>query len=303
MTRILLCLLFVAMLGSADAQQFARSAVCVPENSKATTIATVVSDPEAWMGKCVSVDGLYLNERVYADLDGIYGLNANFIGGFIDGMQPLAGAWRGSFIGRVSDCAVWEEVLLNGQLRGPGINLHGRTLGCLAPEGPMLMFMTASGLEPSGLRRRVVGAKGGNLLPAPAEWPHRHELDARAEAFAQAMASADASTLGALLDNGYRAELLLSDAKTAFAGMKQSGARDRVLLMQRTTEPDRMAGEACWCLTRDCSKLWPIDARDADNQPGRPYACLRMEGLLIDGAWRYHLDASHDVAGLAEPKR
>ena len=62
------------------------------------------------------------------------------------------------------------------------------------------------------------------------------------------------------------------------------------------------AGEACYCLKASCEKLWPIDGRDGDNQKGRPYACLRINGANVDGAWRYRLDASHDVAGLVEPK-
>ncbi len=86
-------------------------------------------------GQCVAVDGLYVNERVYADVDAIYGVNGISSVGSSMGMQPLPGAWRGSFVGRVTDCAVAEETLLNGQLRAPGINLHGRTLGCIGPRG------------------------------------------------------------------------------------------------------------------------------------------------------------------------
>ncbi len=274
-----------------------------PSNAEMATVAAIAADPKAWMGKCVSVDGLYANERVYADVDGIYGLNGNFVGGFIDGMKPLAGAWRGSFVGRVSDCKAAEEVLLNGQLRAPGISLHGRTLGCLEPKGPLLMFMSGNGLAPSDLKRRVQGAKGGNLAVAPTDWAHRAALEERADAFEQGMRAGDVAGLGKLLGNGYRAELLLTDRETAFAGMTTPGQRSRVLLMERSADPVRMAGEACWCVAYKCAQLWPIDARDADNQPGRPYACLRMEGLLLDGKWRYHLDASHDVAGLDEPKR
>lgn len=298
-----LCLSILALAGRAEAQDIARAAVCLPENSQATTIAAIVADPRAWNAKCVSVDGLYANERVYADVDAIYGLNDHYVGGFIDGMNPLPGAWRGSFIGRVTDCAAAEATLLNAQLRAPGINVNGRTLGCLEPKGPMLMFMTGTGLKASGIKRRLPGGKGGDLVAAPADWQHRAALDEKAQAFAQAMASADAAALGKVLGNGYRAGMLLSDADTAFAALKTPAERAHVTLMARNAAPDRMAGETCWCTVRDCSKLWPIDSRDADNQPGRPYACLRTEGILLDGKWRYHLDASHDVAGLDEPKR
>lgn len=304
MTRFALALCFslLAVLGHAEAQNVPRSAVCTPENATATTIAKVAADPAAWMGRCVAVDGLYVNERIYADADAIYGVNANFLGGFIDGMQPLSGAWRGSFVGRVTDCAVAEATLLNGQLRGPGINQNGRTLGCLVPKGPMLMFMTGSDLKASGLKRRLPGAKGGDLTAASEDWAHYKPMMEIAAAFAAAMRSDSDAALGKLLGNGYRATELRSGADTAFAGLKQSKAPQVKLFRYADPLPGLAAGEACYCLKADCEKRWPIDGRDADNQPGRPYACLRINGALVNGTWNFRLDPSHDMAGLVEPK-
>lgn len=299
---ISLCLALVAVFGHAEAQNVQRYAVCTSENATAATIGKVAADPAAWLGQCIAVDGLYVNERVYADVDAIYGVNANYLGGFIDGMQPLAGAWRGSFVGRVSDCAVAEATLLNGQLRGPGINQNGRTLGCLVPKGPMLMFMTGSGLKASGLQRRLPGAKGGDLTAASDDWAHVRPMMDIAANFAAAMRSDSDVALGKLLGNGYRAMELRSGADTAFAGLKS----DRLKQLKLFRYPDPLdgvvAGEACYCLKPNCDRLWPIAGRDADNQPGRPYACLRINGALIAGKWSYRLDPSHDVAGLVEPK-
>jgi hypothetical protein len=308
MTRFALAICFslfapvFAAFGHAEAQNVSRSAVCTPENATATTIAKVASDPAAWMGRCVAVDGLYVNERIYADADAIYGVNANFLGGFIDGMQPLSGAWRGSFVGRVTDCAVAEATLLNGQLRGPGINQNGRTLGCLVPKGPMLMFMTGSDIKPSGLKRRLPGAKGGDLKAASEDWAHYKPMMEIAANFAAAMLSDSDAALGKLLSNGYRATELRSGADTAFAKLKQSKTPQVKLFRYADPLPGVAAGEACYCLKADCEKRWPIDGRDADNQPGRPYACLRINGALVTGTWNFRLDPSHDMAGLVEPK-
>lgn len=288
--------------GPADAQNVPRSAVCTPENSEATTITRVAGDPAAWMGKCVAVDGLYVNERIYTDADAIYGVTQNHLGGFIDGMQPLPGAWRGSFVGRVTDCAVAEATLLNGQLRGPGINQNGRTLGCLEPRGPMLMFMTASGLEASGLKRRLPGGKGGDLTRAAENWPHYASMTDIAAKFIDALRADSGAALSELMGNGYRATELRAATDTAFAGLKQSRAPQMQLFRYPEVQEGLASGEACYCLKASCEKLWPIDGRDADNQKGRPYACLKINGALVDGAWRYRLDASHDVAGLVEPK-
>lgn len=298
-----LALSFAALAGHAEAQNVPRSAVCTPDNAVATSIAKIAADPAAWMGQCVAVDGLYVNERVYADADAIYGVNANFVGGFIDGMQPLPGAWRGSFIGRVTDCAVAEATLLNGQLRGPGINQNGRTLGCLTPRGPMLMFMTGSDLKASGLKRRLPGGKGGDLTKPASSWTHYAPMMDIATKFVEALRDDSDAPLGKLMGNGYRASELRAATDTAFAGLKQSRTAPQMQLFNYPeTQAGVAAGEACYCLKASCEKLWPIDGRDADNHKARPYACLRINGANVDGAWRYRLDASHDVAGLVEPK-
>jgi hypothetical protein len=306
MTRLalVLCLSLVAVFGRAEAQNVPRSAVCTPENATATTIANVAADPSAWMGQCVAVDGLYVNERVYADADAIYGLNPNFVGGFIDGMQPLPGAWRGSFIGRVTDCKVAEATLLNGQLRGPGINQNGRTLGCLEPKGPMLMFMTASELKASGLKRRLPGAKGGDLTVAGSDWEHFRPMSDIASRFLDALRSDGDDSLARLLGNGYRAMELRTGADTAFVSLRQSqsAATQTKLFRYADRQEGIVAGEACYCLKASCDRAWPIAGRDADNHASRPYACVRIQGALVEGAWRYRLDTSNDVAGLDEPK-
>lgn len=273
------------------------------DNSEAASLAAIAADPAAWMGKCVKVEGLYSNERIYADGDAIYGLNTHVIGGFIDGTAPMAGAWRGTFTGRVADCAVTEEIQLNAQLRAPGISLNGRTLGCVAPEGPYLMFMTGSQLTPSGLKRRLSGAKGGNLTRATAAWDHYRSVAALATAFERAMQSDDADALTRQLGNAYVAQRLHEGDGSALTALKTPAKREfEIFIDARVTGADAYAAEACWGLTKDAARRWPIDSRDADNQGSRPYACLRVEGWRDAGKmWRVRLDASRDVSGLEEP--
>jgi hypothetical protein len=291
----------IAFWPDAGAQNVSRSAVCTADNSAKADIAAIASAPAAWIGRCVVVDGLYSDERVYRDVDAIYGVSSASVGGYIDGLGQLPGAWRGSFVGRVSDCAEAEETLLASQLRAPGISLHGRVLGCAKPDGPFLMFMSTTGeFGPSGLRRRMPGGKGGDLQPATQDWAHLQAATQRAEAFAAAMRSGDAAQLGAVLNDAYRAQLLLGSDDSALSMLRGGGGLPTVFV-DRDTGADSVAAEACWCRQRACDRLWPIDSRDADNRPERAYACLRVEGVLRDGQWRYRSDASHDVAGLQEP--
>lgn len=298
-----LAVLLSPLAGEAGAQNFARSAVCMADNSEAVSLLAIAADPAAWMGRCVKVEGLYSNERVYADADAIYGINDHAIGGFIDGTAPMPGAWRGVFTGRVADCAVTEEIQVNAQLRAPGISLNGRTLGCVAPRGPYLMFMTGSQLTPSGLKRRLPGAKGGNLVRATETWEHYADVLGLAQQFEQAMQSDTPEMLAGQLGNAYVAGRLHAGDGSALAALKTSAKRPFDVFMDtRETAADRYAAEACWALKKGAEKRWPVDSRDADNQGSRPYACLRVEGRReTGGVWRVRLDASRDVGGLEEP--
>ncbi len=301
-------LIIVLALGLASATHAQPPAgaprVCAPTNSEKATVAAIAADPAAWMGKCVSVEAIYSGERLNVDADAIYGLNSNSIGGYVDGKGDVGGAWTGTFTGRVADCAVAEEDLLTGLLRSPGISLHGRTLGCLEPKGPFLVFMTHAGMKPAGIKRRLPGAKGGDLTLAEPEGLIAEFAADLAIQFEAAMRRGDAADLTDIIGNAYQAEQLLTRESTAFAGLKRGAVKELRILGYRSSSRDHEAAEACWCLKSDCTKLWPIHGRDADNQPTRPYACIRVDVIPFPdrkGSWHWRIDASDDVYGLEEP--
>ncbi len=275
--------------------------VCAPTNAEKATVAAIAADPAAWIGKCVSVEAIYAGEQLHADADAIYGVNGNSIGGYVDGRGDVGGAWRGTFTGRVADCATAEEDLLTGLLRSPGISLHGRTLGCPEPKGPFLVFMSQGELKPAGIKRRLPGARGGDLVVADAAWGHANPMSVLARQFGAAMQAGDAGALKAMLPNAYMAEQLLVRDDMALAQLRSKAERDFRLFSYPAVSGDAAAGEACWCLKADCTKLWPIHGRDADNQVDRPYACIRIDGRREGDGWRYRVDASQDVYGLDEP--
>ena len=274
--------------------------VCAPTNSEKATVAAIAADPAAWAGKCVSVDAIYAGEQLHADADAIYGVNANSIGGYVDGRGDVGGAWRGTFTGRVADCAQAEEDLLTGLLRSPGISLHGRTLGCPEPKGPFLVFMSQGELKPAGIKRRLPGAKGGDLVAAPADWPHREAVSSRKLAFISALQARSIPDLTRLLGNAHLAERLVAGDIEVF-GSANSMRTWIAILVDKDVTGDRMAAESCWQFANDALEVWPIHSRDADNQPSRPYACLRFEGWREGDGWRYRVDASEDLYGLDEP--
>src|SRR5690349_10600031 len=156
----LLLALSLCSVGGAAAQGAANPRnVCSPANGQKASIADIAADPKAWMGKCVSVKGIYSSERVYADADAIYGITNASIGGYVDGRGSMDGFWSGEFAGRVTDCKEAQADLDTGLLRSPGISLDGRVLGCVKAEGPFLVFLSPRDLAPTMLTRRLPGAK------------------------------------------------------------------------------------------------------------------------------------------------
>ena len=311
MTRLAALLLVIVAVGAGTlavthAQPPAGAPrVCAPTNSEKATVAAIASSPAAWIGKCVSVEAIYAGEQLHADADAIYGVNANSIGGYVDGRGDVGGAWRGTFTGRVADCAQAEEDLLTGLLRSPGISLHGRTLGCLEPKGPFLVFMSQGELKPAGIKRRLPGAKGGDLIVPPADWPHRDAVTNMTVEIIAAMEGRSVADLTRLLGNAYQAERIVAGDIAVFSkrSAQPSVARRTWIatFVDKDVTGDRMAAEACWTFEDELRNVWPIDSLDADNQPSRPYACLRFEGWRESGEWRYRVDASEDLYGLDEP--
>lgn len=288
-------------LGATHAQPPAGAPrVCAPTNSEKATVAAIAADPAAWIGKCVSVEAIYAGEQLHADADAIYGVNGNSIGGYVDGRGDVGGAWRGTFTGRVADCATAEEDLLTGLLRSPGISLHGRTLGCPEPKGPFLVFMSQGELKPAGIKRRLPGARGGDLVAVGETWPHLNAVTDVAYSFANAF---DTGWPDGLAVGTYEAQRLLGGNGSVFDKAKPLAERPFAVFMDGdSTVAETFVAEACFCLKADCTKLWPIDSRDADNQPTRPYACVRVTGReLVEDAVVFRNDASYDLYGLDEP--
>jgi hypothetical protein len=296
---------FVFAAGDASPQQPSRGArmVCAPTASEKTTVEAIAANPAAWIGKCVSVQAIYASERLYADEDAIYGLNAKSIGGYVDGQGDVLGYWRGTFTGRVSDCAQAENDLMTGLLRSPGISLHYRTLGCLEAKGTFLVFMSQGELKPAGLTRRLPGAKGADLSVAGRDWEHLRAAILLGQRVLAALRSPGASSLDELVTgNAYQAEQIMFGPETAITKLKTAHPGQSEVFRHASSSTDHVSAEICYCLTKDCTKRWPITRRDADNQADRPYACLRIDGEREDGLWSYTVDASRDFNGLPEPR-
>jgi hypothetical protein len=278
-------------------------AQCEPRVAVQATVAAIAGDPEAWLGKCVTVPAIYNSERLYADEAAIYGDNANQIGGYVDGRGSLVGFWRGSFTGRVTDCAKAQGDVDSGLLRSPGILIDNtRQAGCPRPEGVFLLFMSQGELTPAALVRRVA-PRTGNLVSPRSDWDHVDTVRLAGERFLAALRSGNRAALMGAAGGDYAVEQLLTD-DTAFAALRAtSGVLQSQILQSTAVAEPRFEGQVCWCLSSDCSRRWPVATRDADNQKGRPYACLRVGGPTGGDPGTRMTFAEVTYEGLPEPPR
>lgn len=122
---------------------------CDPSRATAARVSDVAGDPKAWLGKCVTVKGVYSDERLYASAADAKAKKTS-IGGYVNLSVYAEGIWSGEFTGRVTDCEQQQNDLDTGLLRSPGISLMGRVLGCITPEGPFLLFMSQGKLTKAG---------------------------------------------------------------------------------------------------------------------------------------------------------
>ena len=278
--------------------------LCAPTNAVSAALADIAADPKAWLGKCVTVQGVYSNERVYGDLDAVYGLNAASIGGYVDNRGNMLGFWRGEFTGRIADCEKAQSDIDSGLLKSPGILIDNtRQAGCVNAEGLFLQFMSQGEMKPAGFVRRLAPAKGDLVLPQK-EWDHVDTLRVQGVRFITALRAGDRAGLKGAAVNDYAVEQLLTADDTAFADLRETtGDLPMHILQSTAVKEPAFEGQVCWCLKKSCEKLWPIDMRDADNQKGRPYACLKAVGPTSGGPAMRTTFAEVGYDGVPETKR
>ncbi len=219
----------------------------------------------------------------------------------------MDGFWRGEFTGRIGDCAKAAADLEAGLLRSPGILIDGnRQAGCKTAAGQFLQFMSQGQLVPAGIARAtapMTGPMAQSFAPVLGDWRHFPEMQKVVGDFLGALRAGDRKALSALAGGDYAAERLLTD-DSALVALRKPGSLPSATFADHFAESaTEFDATTCFCRSGNCAKLWPIAQRDADNQPSRPYACLRVIGRKDKEAWSYQVDALATSAGLPEPKR
>ena len=157
-------------------------------------------------------------------------------------------------------------------------------------------------------------APAAALAPLAKESVWTPRFEAAASELADALRSRDEARWGPMLGGQWltaadreRVRNLLADRDSPFLdALFAKGATHRAILgwdaPASMSAAERAAIEAgqeaealvCWSAGGGGEGMWPATAREADNRPGRPYACARIAYSIRGGAptWRAVIERS-----------
>ena len=275
---------------------------CTAAEAVRTSVVEIGSHPDRFLDRCVTVSGAFAGVSMYSGREGLYlvqrfGRDGNVPGANLvhrigidnQGLRDLRLRYPQQAIvtGRVDSCARRYARI---QAAG-GIPFLGGY--CHYYSGPTILVSAYALTEARYERLTGEGARSayGNLVAMPADWPHRAELEAVTAEFLQAIRAGDRAKLAALNETNPetnehgRALLfdLLQNPDSVFAQLRTAAPAQAAVFLLAAEDgtplgrADGPAATICFCRTADCADRWPIALNDANNDPDRPYACIRAE--------------------------
>lgn len=300
-------------------------ASCSEDNARTMTLAEAAA---AQAGLCVRLEAIAWNGRLYADVDAIYAGVSIAYGGDTAGRPVRGGPARMAFDPASRD---FVDAGSSGAplapmpqwLRLTALTARCAGVQCAADAAPVLDIVAADRVRHRPVERLLradVAPAAWKLRPLAADSPWAARFAAAADALFPALRSRDPQQWVPLLGGRWlvaadraRVERLIGAQTSPFASALRAPAKlQRVILGWDAATLD--AGEralvdagqeaeaiVCWSDHADAERLWPIAAFDADNRPGRPYACARIAYSIRGGEpqWRAFIDQA--AGGLAEP--
>lgn len=312
------CHVIAAALLLAGVPVAGKTAGCSRQSSERASVSQIASAPDRYRSRCVAIDGVMQGVFLFGSVDGVYlqpsdvldpSSSGSRLG--LDNLKRLRSEryQHVSIVGRVQDCETMrgfvhstagedEIVMVSGYCHGAnGAYLWVNDLQFR--RGPPFM-------RQMGHRAHQVY---GNLVPPPADWPHRSKVEARVGEFLNALRAADREALASMHFWNFRAEeeadlvyFLLDARNSPFAQVRQSVTPpQQLILVYRSQEEDDYSATVCFCRSRECSGRWPIASFDADNVPARPYACTEFGSFVEMGREVDRFKTPMEKYGLAEP--
>ncbi len=317
-------LLLAAIAAPAAAQQ------CTADAAVPATFADVTAT-DAPLVPCVEIEGIVIGRLFVADSSARYRLEpvrnnpsstGHILGFYSD--QSFDEPTRVRLRGRIGDCATAQvQAERDARETNSIILLSGF---CHYFSGRTIHTTAVDVLGPATLTRPLpdqASATFGNLSPlAPGDV--RTRMQAAADRLIGAVRSGDRAALAAMHGGGPSGRrdpvdvervvsLLLDAPDSPFASLRifEPTAVEIFGWKPPLWADDAWRGEtlrsgdsdaiACFSVRADSGRLWPIDSKDADNIPGRPYACTRIHigGTGADSPARYDTDQA--PVGAVEP--
>jgi hypothetical protein len=280
---------------------------CDAGAAETATVHEIARGGDAQLGRCVAVTAVMSGYYLYGGLDGVYGPKAAIFDpsstgdtlGLDFGLAKYphpTGYQKVVAIGRVQDCQQTRDLAHSSDTPTQFVMVTGY---CHFFNGTYLWVTGLKIVANADWERQLRSDSHpdyGNLVEAPADWPYRSQVQEFADRFIDALQRKDGKALVALhspepgivmpnLPNSERTllRLLIHDSTSPFVavGRRPGKPQTMILLDRGYSEGDRYRSVICFCRGNDCTGRWPIDRRDADNLPSRPYACTELTPYIL----------------------
>lgn len=324
-------ILFLAALATAQAPA---APACDAATARQATFAQVTAQGAA--GECVSIEGIVVGRLLLEDGRARYRREARqndpSSTGAILGLyaartfdQPT----RVRVVGRIGNCSTMQreaEAADRARAAGGEATITMLTGYCHYFAGQVISAATVEVFGPAPmlrLSRASAGPDLGNLAPL-ADGDVRSRMEAAAASFLGAVRNGDRDLLSTMHGggrDGRRAQrdvessvaLILDADDSPFVPLRGDGREIAFEIFgwkeplwadadwrQQAARRGEADAIACFSASRDADGLWPIDSKDADNIPERPYACtrIRISGEGIDAPARF--DTEQARSGVPE---
>ena len=277
-------------LAAADLSAEAKTAECSASNSERATVAQIATNPGAYEGRCVAVDGTRSGTTLFDSVDGVYVMPTDptnpASSGLRIGLDNVSRQDRESYrhvavVGRVQDCETMRNCLYASAAENEFLMITGY---CHHHNGPYLWVRDLRFRRGPPFQRRMgsdARSDYGNLMPAPADWLYRTKIEALANEFLRALQSGDRDELANIHfrnvglewedDEADMLRFLLKDRRSPFSSIRTATTPpQQIILVDRSLQDEDPAEEeytatVCFCRETDCTRRWPIATFDADN--------------------------------------